>query len=87
MTIVHLAGITPNGLTATRMVCGCLTKVKLHEAFKSMMPAHMINKNVEAHGCVFQWIHKPFMPCLDAYVSSSINVLEWNGMEFSSIPL
>jgi len=59
MTIVHLAGITPNGLTATRMVCGCLTKVKVHEAFKSMMPAHMI-KNVEARGCVFQWIDKPF---------------------------
>jgi F-box/leucine-rich repeat protein 2/20 len=59
MTIVHLAGITPNGLTATLMVCGCLTKVKLHEAFKSMMPPHMI-KNVEARGCVFQWIDKPF---------------------------
>jgi hypothetical protein len=41
------------------MVCGCLTKVKRHEAFKSMMPAHMI-KNVEARGCVFQWIDKPF---------------------------
>ena len=59
MTIVHLAGITPNGVTATLMVCGCLTKVKLHEAFKSMMPAHMI-KNVEARGCVFQWTDKPF---------------------------
>jgi len=59
MTIVHLAGITPNGVTATLMVCGCLTKVKLHEALKSMMPPHMI-KNVEARGCVFQWIDKPF---------------------------
>lgn len=46
-------------VTATLMVCGCLTKVKLHEEFKSMMPAHMI-KNVEALGCVFQWIDKSF---------------------------
>ena len=59
MTIVHLAGITPNGLTAALMVCGGLTKVKLHEAFKSMMPAHML-KSVEARGCIFQWINKPF---------------------------
>ena len=59
MTIVHLAGITPNGLTAALMVCGGLTKVKLHEAFKSMMPPHML-KNVEARGCMFQWINKPF---------------------------
>ncbi|ONM20096.1 F-box/LRR-repeat protein 3 [Zea mays] len=59
MTIVHVAGITPNGLAATLMVCGGLTKVKLHEAFRSMMLPHMI-KNVEARGCVFQWIDKPF---------------------------
>ncbi|CAD6269072.1 unnamed protein product [Miscanthus lutarioriparius] len=77
MTIVHLAGITPNGVTATLMVCGCLTKVKLHEAFKSMMPPHMI-KNVEARGCVFQWIDKPFKvevePC-DVWKQQSQDVL------------
>jgi len=50
MTIVHLAGITPNGVTATLMVCGCLTKVKLHEAFKSMMPPHMIKKILRHEG-------------------------------------
>jgi F-box/leucine-rich repeat protein 2/20 len=82
MTIVHLAGITPNGLTATRMVCGCLTKVKLHEAFKSMMPAHMINKNVEAHGCVFQWIHKTIYAlfgCMCILLNQRVGV-EWNGI-------
>ena len=82
MTIVHLAGITPNGLTAALMVCGGLTKVKLHEAFKSMMPAHML-KSVEARGCIFQWINKPFkvlyivlLPFLFAlhYVESSITL-------------
>ncbi|XP_066359028.1 F-box/LRR-repeat protein 3-like [Miscanthus floridulus] len=77
MTIVHLAGITPNGVTATLMVCGCLTKVKLHEAFKSMIPPHMI-KNVEARGCVFQWIDKPFKvevePC-DVWKQQSQDVL------------
>jgi F-box/leucine-rich repeat protein 2/20 len=59
MTIVHLAGMTPNGLMAALMVCGGLTKVKLHKAFKPMMPLHML-KNVEARGCSFQWINKPF---------------------------
>ncbi|KAG2614519.1 F-box/LRR-repeat protein 3-like isoform X1 [Panicum virgatum] len=77
MTIVHLAGITPNGLTAALMVCGGLTKVKLHEAFKSMMPAHML-KSVEARGCIFQWINKPFKvevePC-DVWKQQSQDVL------------
>ncbi|XP_025827453.1 F-box/LRR-repeat protein 3-like isoform X3 [Panicum hallii] len=77
MTIVHLAGITPNGLTAALMVCGGLTKVKLHEAFKSMMPPHML-KNVEARGCIFQWINKPFKvevePC-DVWKQQSQDVL------------
>lgn len=59
MTIVHLAGVTPNGLMAALMVSGGLTKVKLHAAFRSMMPPHMV-KVVEARGCVFQWIDKPF---------------------------
>jgi F-box/leucine-rich repeat protein 2/20 len=58
MTIVHLAGVTPNGLIAALMVCG-LRKVKLHEAFKSMVPSHML-KVVEARGCLFQWINKPY---------------------------
>jgi len=77
MTIVHLAGMTPNGLMATLMVCGGLTKVKLHEAFKSMVPPHMI-KNVQARGCVFQWIDKPFKvevePC-DVWKQQSQDVL------------
>jgi len=59
MTIVHLAGITPNGLTSALMVCGGLRMVKLHSAFRYMMPPHML-KVVEARGCVFQWIDKPF---------------------------
>jgi F-box/leucine-rich repeat protein 2/20 len=59
MTIIHLTGITPNGLMAALMFCGGLKKVKLHTAFRSMMPPHML-KVVEARGCVFQWIDKPF---------------------------
>ncbi|CAO2147398.1 unnamed protein product [Urochloa humidicola] len=77
MTIVHLAGITPNGLIAALMVCGGLTKVKLHEAFKSMMPPRML-KNVEARGCIFHWIDKPFKvevePC-DVWKQQSQDVL------------
>ncbi|KAL6905992.1 hypothetical protein ACP4OV_003593 [Aristida adscensionis] len=77
ITIVHLAGITPNGLMAALMVCGGLIKVKLHAAFKSMMPPHML-KNVEARGCVFQWINKPYKvdlePC-DVWKQQSQDVL------------
>jgi len=77
MTIVHLAGISPNGLIAALMVCGGLTKVKLNSAFKSMMPPHML-KNVEARGCVFQWIDKPYKvemePC-DVWKQQSQAVL------------
>jgi len=51
--------------------------VKLHEAFKSMMPAHML-KSVEARGCIFQWINKPFKvevePC-DVWKQQSQDVL------------
>ncbi|KAG7010484.1 F-box/LRR-repeat protein 3, partial [Cucurbita argyrosperma subsp. argyrosperma] len=32
MTILHLAGLTPDGLTAALLVCGGLRKVKLHLA-------------------------------------------------------
>ncbi|TVU51560.1 hypothetical protein EJB05_02995, partial [Eragrostis curvula] len=77
MTIIHLAGITPNGLIAALMVCGGLTKVKLNAAFKSMMPPHML-RNVEARGCVFQWINKPYKvelePC-DVWKQQSRDVL------------
>jgi F-box/leucine-rich repeat protein 2/20 len=76
MTIVHLAGVTPNGLIAALMVCG-LRKVKLHEAFKSMVPSHML-KVVEARGCLFQWINKPYQvavePC-DVWKQQSQDLL------------
>uniref|UniRef100_A0A0E0F1N4 TNase-like domain-containing protein n=1 Tax=Oryza meridionalis TaxID=40149 RepID=A0A0E0F1N4_9ORYZ len=76
MTIVHLAGVTPNGLLAALMVCG-LRKVKLHEAFKSMVPSHML-KVVEARGCLFQWINKPYQvavePC-DVWKQQSQDLL------------
>ncbi|KAK3139163.1 hypothetical protein QOZ80_5AG0378810 [Eleusine coracana subsp. coracana] len=77
MTIVHLAGISPNGLIAALLVCGGLTKVKLNAALKSMMPPHML-RNVEARGCVFQWIDKPYKvelePC-DVWKQQSQDVL------------
>uniref|UniRef100_J3NAR5 F-box/LRR-repeat protein 15-like leucin rich repeat domain-containing protein n=1 Tax=Oryza brachyantha TaxID=4533 RepID=J3NAR5_ORYBR len=63
VTIVHLSGVTPNGLIAALMVCG-LRKVKLHEAFKAMVPLQML-KVVEARGCIFQWINKPYQVALE----------------------
>jgi F-box and leucine-rich repeat protein 2/20 len=59
MTIVHLSGITPNGLIAALMACGGLRKVKLNAALKSMMHPHML-RSVEAWGCIFQWMNKPY---------------------------
>ncbi|KAL6597330.1 hypothetical protein ACP70R_046770 [Stipagrostis hirtigluma subsp. patula] len=71
ITIVHLSGITPRGLIAALMVCSGLMKVKLNEAFKSMLLPHMI-KNVEARGCVFHWINKPY------------KLLSWNHVMYGS---
>lgn len=70
MTILHVKGLSPSGLTATLMACGGLTKVKLHVATKSLLPLQII-EHIKSRGCVFQWIHKPistgllptFWPC------------------------
>ncbi|XP_072955162.1 F-box/LRR-repeat protein 3-like [Typha angustifolia] len=59
MTILHLAGLTPNGLAASLLACSGLTKVKLHSSFKSFI-SQLLLQHVEARGCSFQWIDKPF---------------------------
>ncbi|KAK3032878.1 hypothetical protein RJ639_037055 [Escallonia herrerae] len=59
MTILHLKGLTPSGLAAALLACGGLTKVKLQESFKSLLPRHLF-KHLEARGCVFQWRDKVF---------------------------
>lgn len=59
MTILHLAGLTPDGLTAALLVCGGLRKVKLHLSFKSLLPPSF-RKYLETRGCVLYWRDKAF---------------------------
>lgn len=57
MTILHLKGLTPNGLMAALLACGGLTKVKLQSYFRSLLPQRLF-EHFEARGCVFQWSDK-----------------------------
>ncbi|XP_042470773.1 F-box/LRR-repeat protein 3-like [Zingiber officinale] len=65
MTILHLKGLTPNGLAAALLACGGLTKVKLNSSFKPLIPRPLL-EHVEERGCVFQWIDKPFQVELES---------------------
>ncbi|GLU02601.1 hypothetical protein SLE2022_198460 [Rubroshorea leprosula] len=59
MTILHLAGLTPNGLAAALLACRGLTKVKLHASFKPLLSKSFLDY-MEARGCVFHWRNKVF---------------------------
>lgn len=71
MTILHLCGLSPNGLAAALLACGGLKKVKLHTSFKALLHPSLL-EHMESHGCVFQWRDKPFQPQVDTAP------LEWN---------
>ncbi|KAK8361398.1 hypothetical protein V6Z11_A03G038900 [Gossypium hirsutum] len=64
MTILHLAGLTPNGLAAALLACRALTKVKLHASFRPLLPQSILGY-MEAHGCVFHWRDKAFQKEMD----------------------
>uniref|UniRef100_A0A6V7QRP7 F-box/LRR-repeat protein 15-like leucin rich repeat domain-containing protein n=1 Tax=Ananas comosus var. bracteatus TaxID=296719 RepID=A0A6V7QRP7_ANACO len=59
ITILHLTGVTANGLVAALLSCGSLTKVKLHSSFKSLVSQPLL-EHIEARGCLLQWVDKPF---------------------------
>ncbi|MQM01789.1 hypothetical protein Taro_034545 [Colocasia esculenta] len=59
MTVLHVRGLTANGLAATLLACVGLTKVKLHSSFRSLLSQNLI-EHMEARGCQFQWRDKPF---------------------------
>lgn len=59
MTILHLSGLTPNGLAAALLACRGLTKVKLHTSFKPLLPQSLF-EYMEARGCVLHWRDKAF---------------------------
>ncbi|KAF8397176.1 hypothetical protein HHK36_016083 [Tetracentron sinense] len=64
MTILHSRDLTPNGLAAAFLVCGGLTKVKLHASFKTLLPQPFL-EHIESRGCVFQWRDKEFQVEVD----------------------
>ncbi|OMP02349.1 Leucine-rich repeat, cysteine-containing subtype [Corchorus olitorius] len=64
MTILHLAGLTPNGLAAALLACRGLMKLKLHASFKPLLPRSFL-EYMEAHGCVFHWRDKAFQKDMD----------------------
>jgi F-box/leucine-rich repeat protein 2/20 len=59
ITVLHLGGLTPNGLAAALLACRGITKVKLHASFKPLIPKSLLGY-IEAHGCVFHWRDKAF---------------------------
>ncbi|KAI3944532.1 hypothetical protein MKW92_049861 [Papaver armeniacum] len=62
MTILHMDGLTVNGLIAALVSCRGLRKVKLHTSFKSSLSQPFI-EYVESRGCSLQWRDKPFQVC------------------------
>lgn len=64
LTILHLNGLTPNGLAVALLACGGLAKVKLHASFKSLLPPPIF-EHLEARGCVFNWRDKVCQAELD----------------------
>lgn len=64
MTILHLSGLSPNGLAAALLACRGLTKVKLHTSFKPLLPQPVFN-HMEARGCALHWRDKAFQVEID----------------------
>ncbi|PRQ34684.1 putative leucine-rich repeat domain, L domain-containing protein [Rosa chinensis] len=64
MTILHLTGLSPNGLAAALLACGGLTKVKLHTSLKPLLPKYIF-EYMEGRGCVFHWRDKAFQVEID----------------------
>ncbi|XP_011041841.1 PREDICTED: F-box/LRR-repeat protein 3-like [Populus euphratica] len=64
ITVLHLGGLTPNGLAAALLACRGITKVKLHASFKPLIPKSLLDY-IEAHGCVFHWRDKAFQVEMD----------------------
>ncbi|CAK7351955.1 unnamed protein product [Dovyalis caffra] len=64
MTMLHLRGLTPNGLAAALLACRGITKVKLHASFKPLLPKSLLHY-IEARGCVLHWRDKAFQVEMD----------------------
>lgn len=64
MTMLHLRGLTPNGLAAALLACRGITKVKLHATFKPLLPKSLLDY-IKARGCKFLWRDKAFQVEMD----------------------
>nr|GMD64328.1 F-box/LRR-repeat protein 3-like isoform X2 [Ipomoea batatas] len=58
ITILHVNGISREGLAASLMAFRGVTKVKLNSFFRPLLPEAI--SHVEAQGCIFHWRNKPF---------------------------
>lgn len=63
--MLHLCGMSPNGLSMALLMSGSLMKVKLHASFKPLISPILIER-VELRGCMFQWLNKPFQVELES---------------------
>ncbi|KAL2488572.1 F-box/LRR-repeat protein 3 [Forsythia ovata] len=59
MTILHVTGLTSNGILAALLAFRGLMKVKLHISFKSLIPRSVFSV-MEHRGCTFHWRNKAF---------------------------
>jgi F-box and leucine-rich repeat protein 2/20 len=66
VTMLHLSGMSPNGLSMALLMCGSLMKVKLHMSFKPFISSVLIER-VELRGCTFLWLNKSFQVCISKF--------------------
>ncbi|KAL8504921.1 hypothetical protein ACS0TY_016207 [Phlomoides rotata] len=57
ITILHFAGLTPNGLADALLACSGLTKIEAPASFKSSIPERLL-KHLKARGSTFIWSYK-----------------------------
>ncbi|KAI4315982.1 hypothetical protein L6164_024002 [Bauhinia variegata] len=62
IAILHMEGLTSNGIVAFLLACQSLTKVKLHANFKSLLPQYIL-QCMEDRACLLQWRDKPLQTC------------------------
>ncbi|KAI3974704.1 hypothetical protein MKX01_004433 [Papaver californicum] len=65
VTMLHVRGLTANGLVAAIVSCRGLRKMKLHTSFKSSLSQPFI-EHIKSRGCSFQWRDKLFQAAVDA---------------------
>ena len=77
MTILHLSGLSPNGLAAALLTCRGLKKVKLHASFKALLPQSLL-AHMESRGCVLHWRDKAFQPQVILLIAFTFNQISFS---------